>query len=71
MKTTRTKVLKVNEIEHKIREVDSTMAMEGMPLTDDDKEAMRSVLRGEISYSDMKTRIMNEYKPQRVVNERA
>jgi citrate lyase gamma subunit len=59
----------MRDIEQKIREVDSTMAMEGMPLTDDDKEAMRTVLRGEISFNDMKARIISEYKPQRAVNE--
>jgi hypothetical protein len=69
-KKTRKKVLKMRDIEHKIREVDSTMAMEGMPLTEDDKEVMRTVLRGEISFNDMKARIINEYKPRRAVNER-
>ena len=32
--------------EHKIRAVDATMAMEGMPLTDDDKKRLRDIFDG-------------------------
>lgn len=59
----------MRDIEHKIREVNSTMAMEGLPLTEDDKEAMRSVLRGDISFADMRTRIIEEYKSKKVFYE--
>ena len=37
----------MRDIEQKIREVDSTMTMEGMPLTDADKARLRGVLSGE------------------------
>jgi hypothetical protein len=40
----------MKDIEQKIREVDATMSMEGMPLSEADKEDMRTVLRGEASF---------------------
>jgi len=36
----------VRSTEHKIRAVDATMAMEGMPLTDDDKKRLRDIFDG-------------------------
>jgi len=59
----------MRSIEQKIQEVNSTMAMEGMPLTEDDKEALRSVLRGEVSYEEMKSRILSDYQPVMVAHE--
>ena len=53
----------MRDIEQKIREVDATMAMEGMPLTEADKENMRTVMRGEVSFAEMKQRILSEYQP--------
>ncbi|MGV8083353.1 MAG: hypothetical protein AB2L09_06960 [Coriobacteriia bacterium] len=53
------------DIEKTIREVNGTMAIEGMPLDDKDKENLRSILRGEVSYEEMKRRLINEYsQPQ-------
>lgn len=52
----------MRDIEQKIREVDGTMAMEGMALTEADKENMRKVLRGKVSYKDMKKRILADYQ---------
>jgi hypothetical protein len=49
-------------IEQKINEVNGTMAMEGLPLTEADKNAMRDVLSGKISFDDMKKKIIAEYK---------
>lgn len=62
----------MRDIEQKIREVDGTMAMEGMPLTEADKENMRSVLQGDISFQEMKKRILSDYqpKPKSAVHER-
>lgn len=54
----------MRDIEQKIREVNGTMAIEGMPLTDRDKENMRAVLRGEISFDEMRKQILAEYKPK-------
>ena len=53
----------MRDMEQRINEVNSTMAMEGMPLTEDDKENLRSVLRGDVSYTEMKNRILAEYQP--------
>jgi hypothetical protein len=61
----------MKDIEQKIREVDATMSMEGMPLSEADKENMRMVLRGEVSFKEMKARILDEYAPKRAVRERA
>jgi hypothetical protein len=60
----------MKDIEQTIREVDATMSMEGMPLTNEDKEDMRTVLRGEVSFKEMRQRILNEYMPKRTVRER-
>lgn len=54
----------MRDMEQKIREVNGTMAMEGMPLTEEDKESMRTVLRGEASFQEMKRRILADYEPK-------
>jgi hypothetical protein len=58
----------MRNIEQKIREVNGTMAMEGMPLTETDKENMRAVLRGDVSFREMKKRILAEYQPLKDMN---
>jgi hypothetical protein len=45
------------DIEKRIREINGTMAIEGMPLSDKDKDALRTVLRGEATYREMVERI--------------
>jgi antitoxin Phd len=52
----------LRDAEQKIREVDATMAMEGMPLTDKDKDDMRKVLKGDISFAEMRKRILADYE---------
>jgi hypothetical protein len=54
----------MQDIEQTIREVNGTMAMEGMPLTDKDKEDMRAVMRGEVSFEEMKMKILADYAPK-------
>ena len=54
----------MGDIEQKIREVNGTMAIEGMPLTDDDKSRLRSILRGEISYEAAVQEIIQRYTIQ-------
>jgi hypothetical protein len=61
----------MRDIEQEIREVDATMSMEGMPLSEADKEDMRAVLRGEVSLKEMRQRIIDEYTPKRIARERA
>ena len=41
------------EIEKRIGEVNGTMAIEGMPLTQNDKERLRLCLSGKVSYDEM------------------
>jgi hypothetical protein len=60
----------VRDIEQKIREVDATMSMENMPLTEADKEDMRAVLRGDVSFKEMRKRILNDYAPKGTARER-
>ena len=51
----------MRDIEQTVREVNGTMAIEGMPLTDEDKERLRSILRGEISYDAAIRAIIEKY----------
>lgn len=60
----------MRDIEQAIREVNGTMAMEGMPLTEADKENMRAVLHGDISFQNMKKKILADYLPKQVALER-
>jgi hypothetical protein len=55
----------IRNIEQKIKEVNATMAMEGMLLTEADKENLRAVLRGDITFKEMKRRIIADYQPLR------
>ena len=60
----------MRDIEQRIREVNATMAMEGMPLTESDKEDMRTVLKGDVSYAEMRKRTLEDYQPKRSAYER-
>lgn len=60
----------MRDIEQAIREVNGTMAIEGMPLTEADKENMRAVLRGDISFQEMKKKILADYLPKQAAHER-
>jgi len=51
----------MRDIEQTIREVNGTMAIEGMPLTDEDKNRLRSILRKEISYEAAIQKIIEKY----------
>ncbi|MDR1703213.1 MAG: antitoxin VbhA family protein [Clostridiales bacterium] len=51
----------MRDIEQTIREVDATMAIEGMPLTEEDKSRLRSILRGEINYDAAIKQIIDKY----------
>jgi hypothetical protein len=52
----------MSDIERKINEVNATMAMEGMPLDEQDKKNLRTVLSGEVSFDEMKKQIVAEYR---------
>jgi hypothetical protein len=49
------------DIEKSINQVNATMAMEGMPLDEKQKSQIRAVLSGEVSYEEMKRRIIDEH----------
>lgn len=59
----------MRDIEQTIREVNGTMAIEGMPLSEADKENLRAVLRGDVSYKEMKERILSDYLPKQAAHE--
>jgi len=60
----------VRNIEQKIREINSTMAMEGMPLTEADKDNLRAVLKGKVSFAEMKKFILADYQSRKIAHER-
>jgi hypothetical protein len=41
------------DIEQKIREINGTMAVEDMPLTEQDKQRLRDIASGKITYKEM------------------
>ena len=51
----------MRDLEQTIREVNGTMAIEGMPLTDEDKNRLRSLLRGEMTYDAAIKGILDKY----------
>jgi hypothetical protein len=56
-------------IEQRINEVNGTLAIEGMPLDETDRDNLRSILRGEVSYQEMKQRILKKYRRETVAHE--
>ncbi|MDR0916398.1 MAG: antitoxin VbhA family protein [Oscillospiraceae bacterium] len=50
------------DVERLIGEVDGTMAIEGMPLTDEDKERLRLVLSGEVTADEMVQRLVAKHR---------
>ena len=55
------KVISMKDIEQIIKEVDGTMAIEGMNLKDEDKERIRLCLSDEVSFEEMKKRIIRKH----------
>ncbi len=51
----------MKDIEQIIKEVDGTMAIEGMNLKDEDKERIRLCLSDEVSFEEMKKRIIRKH----------
>jgi hypothetical protein len=50
------------DFERLIGEVNGTMAIEGMPLTEEDKERLRVVLRGEVTANEMVRRLVAKHR---------
>jgi citrate lyase gamma subunit len=51
----------MKDIERIIEQVNASLSMEGMPLTSNDKSALRSILNGSITASEMKAKIISDY----------
>ena len=51
----------MKDVEKLIDQVNGTMAMEGMPLTDDDKERLRECITGKTSYDEMVKRLVKKH----------
>ena len=56
------------DIEKTISEVNGTLAIEGMPLDETDKENLRLILRGEVSFKEMKNRLASDYRQPQVTH---
>lgn len=54
-------VMTERESERRISKVNATMAMEGMPLTEDDKKLLREVNRGNISFEQAMKMTIEEF----------
>ncbi len=55
-------------IEHRIERINGTMAIEGMPLTSEDRKRIRRLLAGKISYEKGKAEIIAQIKRRRAKN---
>lgn len=51
----------MRDVEKIIGEVNGTMAMEGMPLTDEDREMLRECITGKTSTDEMIKRLVKRY----------
>lgn len=51
----------MRDVEKIIDEVNGTMAIEGMPLTEEDREMLRECITGKTSYDDMVKKLVLKY----------
>ena len=51
----------MRDVEQTIREVNGTMAIEGMPLTDTDKDRLRDILHGRMSIDSVIRQLTEKY----------
>jgi len=51
----------MRDIEQKINEVNATMAIEGMPLTEDDKTRLRDVFLGKTNAQDVIKQLIEKH----------
>jgi hypothetical protein len=63
--------VKMRNTAQKIRAVDATMAMESMPLTDEDRIRLRDIFDGKVSVENTVRELIKKHsKKECVVNER-
>lgn len=55
------RVMTEQQIENRIARVNATMAMEGMPLTEEDKELLREIHRGHLSHDEAIAMLIEKY----------
>ena len=56
----------MRDIEQTIREVNGTMAVEGMPLTDEDRSRLRDILYERVSIDDVLESLKRKYTAKTV-----
>ena len=56
------------ETERIIANVNATMAMEGMPLTDTDKQRIKDCLDGTSTFKDEVKKLVEQYKKEIITN---
>lgn len=52
------------EIENRIARVNATMAMEGMPLSEDEKNVLRDICLGKVSYEEVMKELIEKFKKE-------
>ncbi len=53
-----------DEIENRIARVNATMAMEGMPLSEDEKNVLRDIFLGKVSCDEVIKELVEKYKQE-------
>lgn len=57
----------MSEVERIISNVNATMEMENMPLTDDDKDMLKSCLEGKVMFDDMLNSLISAFSREKVM----
>lgn len=57
----------MSEVERIISNVNATMEMENMPLTDDDKDMLKSCLEGKVMFDDMLNSLVLAFSREKVM----
>jgi hypothetical protein len=52
----------MQDVEQRIREVNATMAMEGMPLTDEDKQRLRDIFEGKTTADETVRKLVLKHR---------
>ena len=62
MNTKKGKKFTEEEIQKQIKKIDSTMALEGMPLTDEIKERLYNCMIGKTTFEKERKKILEKYR---------
>lgn len=58
----------MRDTEQKIREVNATMAMEGMPLTDEDKDRLRDIFDGKVTVERTVRQLVQKHNQKKSIS---